>query len=324
MSILSKSTALTLYESDFIPTTDDLLRAAFAPIDTTAATVSFGFVNADDYLDPAWAKSPPQKGRFTAFSFRVDTRRIPGAVLQKKYRIALEAEQAKRGKKFIPKEAKREIKEQVQLGLLAGSEPVPAAYDVVVDPDSRFVYLASSSKNVKERFENHWAAKFQSPLVELTPEELSGDREALPQSFLTHVFNDGLTLEGGGLVIVPNKATLTSAAEGAVVALEVSGGTELPTLSAPLEDGRVVKATLLVEIPNISGDFVLTIRAADFGITGLKTPQVQADNEDLDGAFLEKMYLLERVCTVLHQAYRVYLTKSPPAVVRKESHAEDF
>jgi len=310
MSLMSKSTALTVYKATYTPDAEALLKAAFNPIDTTSDALSFGFVNIDDYMDNSWKKSPPEKGRFMAFSLRIDTRRIPGAVLKKKYKLALEAEladsQSRSSKKFISKDRKQEIKDQVTLRLLAKMEPAPAVFDVVVDPTENTVLLCSASKSVKNLFQAIWGAMFDDQLIEQTPDVLANGRDLLDDAsgFLTDVFTKTMELTCGRL-FVPNKAVVVSDTDKAAMTLEAPESIELTTLSAPLTDGKVVKATIVMEAES-GAEFTLTTRAGDLGITGLKTPIVKPDSDDPDGAFLEKVFLVSQVVDILHTAYKTH------------------
>lgn len=305
MPIMSKSTAMTVYKSAFSPSTDNLLKAAFISIDDTADVMSRGFVNIDDYLDNKFAKSPPQKGRFIAFSLRIDTRRVPGPVIAKHFQTALEQEKADTGKKFITKNRKTEIKDQIRLRLLARAEPIPAVHDVVVDPVSCTVYLCSASKSVKEAFEDTWSLFFNDTLIEQTPAAFVDDMYATAQDFLTAMFNADYSISGVTFS-VPNKAVLTSEADKSIMTLEAPESLELPSLSAPMTDAKVAKATVLMIVGD--NDFTLTIRAADFGISGLKTPLVEKakGSDDPDAAFLEKMFLVHEGIDALHQGFRIF------------------
>ena len=76
----------------------------------------------------------PEKGPYLAFTLRLDTRRVPPAVMKKHVAVALnEALQAMReqGRKFLTKEQKTEIREQVALRLRARSLPIPACFDMI-------------------------------------------------------------------------------------------------------------------------------------------------------------------------------------------------
>ena len=100
---------------------EKLRQFAFLDIDDIAEERSFGWTNFDDMLDTEWKLSPPEKADFLTFSLRLDTRRIPPAVLRKHVRLALRDEEARikeLGKKFVGRERKKEIQEQVKLRLM--------------------------------------------------------------------------------------------------------------------------------------------------------------------------------------------------------------
>lgn len=307
MPIMSKTTALTVYRTDTIPTVDDICKAAFIPIDTTADAVSFGFVDFDDFLKPLTVSSAA-RGAFLACSLRIDTRRIPAPVLKKHYQQALEAEKnqmASTGKKFITKDRKREIKDQIKLKLLARAEPVPATYDVVFDLDNKLVYLCSCSKSVKERFENLWGLYFQGLLTEQTPGELAGEMMEDASAFLTGVLQGNETAcngPSGAVFFIPNKATVSSELEQTTLSIETEGQIAVNEYTEHATDAKVIKATLALE--SDEGSFTMTVRASDLSITGLKTPKVQYDGDDVDGAFLEKMFLIGKSVGHLHAAFR--------------------
>ena len=121
MGFMSASVGLTRYrivEKDIDPSLwteieDRLKRRAFRDIDASAEERSFGWVSFDNMLDPEFALCPPEKGPYLAFTLRLDTRRVPPAVMKKHVAVALnEALQAMReqGRKFLTKEQKTEIR----------------------------------------------------------------------------------------------------------------------------------------------------------------------------------------------------------------------
>jgi len=179
MSILAASTSLSSYRIvEEIPrdlwaeVNDRLRKFAFRDIDETADERSFGWVCFDDMLDEQWATAPPEKGHYLAFSLRVDTRRIPAAVLKKYLQLAmnhhLELMKAQ-GKKFLTRDQKTEIKEQVKLKLRARTLPIPAYFNVIWDTDRNMVYLGNTTDKVKEIFEELFTKTFGLNLEPQTP-----------------------------------------------------------------------------------------------------------------------------------------------------------
>ena len=151
---------------------DKLRQFAFRDIDETSDERSWGWVCFEDMLDPEWRDAPPQKGAYLAFSLRLDTRRIPPAVLKKHVALALRAEEARnreQGKKYISRERKKELREQVQLQLMRRCLPIPATFEVVWNMADNAVWFASSQPKMLELFEEHFSKTFGLDLERLTP-----------------------------------------------------------------------------------------------------------------------------------------------------------
>lgn len=185
MPILSASLGITRYRIvEQIPsalwaeTPKRLQDNAFKDIDGTLDERSWGWCNADNMLDLDWAESPPEKGHYLVFSLRLDTRRIPPAVIKKHTMIALadELQKAKQeGKAFISKDRRREIREQVMLRLRARSLPIPAVFDAAWDTRTGRVLFFSTNSKAKTLFEDHFQLTFQLTLEPLTPFFLAMD-----------------------------------------------------------------------------------------------------------------------------------------------------
>ncbi|MDR2694948.1 MAG: hypothetical protein LBC79_01025, partial [Deltaproteobacteria bacterium] len=150
-----------------------LKRYAFQDIDALPGEVrAFGWTSFDDMLDIEWAAAPPEKGAYLVFALRLETRRIPPAVLKKHWALALREEKqrmAGQGKQFISRERKRELKEQVQLRLMRHFLPIPAIFDVIWATGADLVYFASTQRKVLDIFEEYFTKCFELPLEQLTP-----------------------------------------------------------------------------------------------------------------------------------------------------------
>lgn len=179
MSFLKSSTSFTRFRiADEIPAElwatipEKLRQFAFQDIDEIPEERSFGWVNFDDMLDAAWRLSPPEKAEYLAFSLRLDTRRIPPAVLRKHTRIALQEEERRikeLGKKFIARERKKEIAEQVKLRLRSRFLPIPAEFQVVWNTQTSRIYLASTQGKVIELFQEQFTRTFDLHIEQLLP-----------------------------------------------------------------------------------------------------------------------------------------------------------
>ncbi len=183
MSFLNASTSFTRFgiinpvpKEVYENLLDKLKQFAIVDIDETVEEQSKGWANFDDFLDINWDKSLPQKGQYITFSLRLDTRRIPPAV-QKKYTIlALSKEEElikEQGKKFIPKDRKKEIIEQVKLKLRARFLPIPAHFQVVWVIDKNIIYLGSTQRRIIEMFIDLFGKTFELGLEQILPYTLA-------------------------------------------------------------------------------------------------------------------------------------------------------
>ena len=179
MSFLKASTSFTRFRViDDVPAElwsaipEKLRQFAFMDIDDIAEERAFGWTNFDDMLDTEWKLSPPEKADYLTFSLRLDTRRIPPAVLRKHTRIALREEEMRireQGKKFIPRERKKEIGEQVKLRLMGRFLPIPAEFQVIWNTRSGRVYFASTQTKMIELFLELFTRSFDLRLEQLVP-----------------------------------------------------------------------------------------------------------------------------------------------------------
>ena len=155
---------------------EKLRQYAFIDIDDIAEERAFGWTSFDDMLDTEWRQAPPEKGDFLTFSLRLDTRRIPPAVLRKHVRLALRDEEERikaLGKKFIGRERKKEIQEQVKLRLMGRFLPIPAEFQVVWNMRSGRVYFASTQTKMIEMFLDLFTRTFELRLEQLLPYSLA-------------------------------------------------------------------------------------------------------------------------------------------------------
>ena len=179
MSFLKSSTSFTRFRIvDEIPADlwaavpEKLRQFAFQDIDEIPEERSFGWVNFDDMLDTAWRLSPPEKAEYLVFSLRVDPRRIPPAVLRKHTRIALQEEEQRIrefGKKFVARERKKEIAEQVKLRLRGRFLPIPSEFQVVWNTQTAKIYLASTQGKLIELFQDLFTRTFDLHIEQMLP-----------------------------------------------------------------------------------------------------------------------------------------------------------
>ncbi|GAB1410968.1 recombination-associated protein RdgC [Desulfovibrionales bacterium] len=179
--------------------TDRLKRNAFRDIDDSAEERSFGWVSFGNMLDADFALCPPEKGAYLAFTLRLDTRRVPPAVIKKHVQIAMNAAvQAMRdqGKRFLTKEQKEEIRDQVMLRLRARTLPIPACFDVMWETTHNTVAIASTQSKLLDLFEELFTHTFGLHLEPMTPyflalRHMGQEHRAKLENFTPTIFVEG-------------------------------------------------------------------------------------------------------------------------------------
>lgn len=152
---------------------DILKKFSFQDIDEVVDELSFGWVCFDNMLDNMWHTSSPYKGEYVCFSLRIDKRKIPPAVFKKYYQLALEEiASEEKDLRYIPKNKKQEIKENVRLRLLQKILPVPSVTDIIWDFKKGYVYLFTTNKSTKEIFIDLFQRSFNLGLAQIIPYEL--------------------------------------------------------------------------------------------------------------------------------------------------------
>jgi len=183
MSFLNNACSFTRFKiMDQIPLelwgqlNDKLKQYAFKDIDNTSEEQSFGWVCFDDMLDAQWETAPPEKGAYITFSLRLDTRRIPPAVIKKQLTLALRADLAKvkeQGMTYLNRERKKEIKEQVILHLRTKFLPIPAEFNVIWESTNNTIWFASTQGKMIDLFTNYFIQTFDLHIEQLMPYNLA-------------------------------------------------------------------------------------------------------------------------------------------------------
>ena len=183
MSFLKSSTSFTRFRIiDPVPSTlwnevvDRLRRNAMQDIDELPEERFFGWTAYEDMLDVTFNRNPVEKGHYLAFCLRLDTRRIPPAVLNKHLALALRREEEQnreQGKKFISRDRRKELKEQVKLRLRMRFLPIPAMFEVIWNTAEGIIYFASVQQKMLDMFEEIFVRTFELHIAPLSPYELA-------------------------------------------------------------------------------------------------------------------------------------------------------
>ena len=328
---------------------DRLRQFAFQEIDDLPELQAYGWTCLEDMLDTEWRTAPPQKGNYFTFSLRLDTRRIPPAIIKKQLSLAMKAEKEKleaQGKKFISRERKKELKEQVLLRLRQRFLPTPAEFNVVWEPDRNEVWFASTQGKMIDLFMEAFLNTFDLHLEQIEPyslaEGLLDDVEmgkldssestrftgepgsdglmlgnVLGEEFLTWLWFQSdvapgafVNKEGQPFSVSMEQRIVVQGGQGDAKETASVAGTLSPLTEARFGLGKgkkVTRATIRLEKDELA--FQFTLSADDFTLGSMKLPKVEKpeEDDDPDAMLLERFYLMEVCLGLLESLYATFL-----------------
>ena len=328
---------------------DRLRQFAFQEIDDLPELQAYGWTCLEDMLDTEWRTAPPQKGNYFTFSLRLDTRRIPPAIIKKQLSLAMKAEKEKleaQGKKFISRERKKELKEQVLLRLRQRFLPTPAEFNVVWEPDRNEVWFASTQGKMIDLFMEAFLNSFELHLEQIEPyslaEGLLDDVEmgkldssestrftgepgsdglmlgnVLGEEFLTWLWFQSdvapgafVNKEGQPFSVSMEQRIVVQGGEGDTRETASVAGTLSPLTEARFGLGKgkkVTRATIRMEKDELA--FQFTLSADDFTLGSMKLPKVEKpeEDDDPDAMLLERFYMMEVCLGLLESLYASFL-----------------
>ncbi|MDR2891832.1 MAG: recombination-associated protein RdgC [Deltaproteobacteria bacterium] len=186
MSFLKNSTSFTRFKiNEEAPASlwpqilDKLRQYSFKDIDDLPEERAWGWAAFEDMLDVEWKRVSPQKGgEYLAFTLRLETRRVPAAVIKKHVGLALKKEEEQirqQNKTFVSRERKKEIKELVLFQLNKRFLPIPAEFQVIWNTQSGEIWFASTQAKILDLFQEFFTLSFDLRLDQLTPYGLAAD-----------------------------------------------------------------------------------------------------------------------------------------------------
>ncbi len=156
-----------------VPSKERLLKRletfSFAGIETTEEGSNYGWLAPDHLFDGDFNVAKIFRGRYALFAFRVDTRKVPGALLTAHTAIAMQAAMEAEGLDKLPARQKREIKQDIKQQLLAETPPTQRAYGVFWNLKTKRVFLQNTSKSVVEAFRSLFERTFECSLTPHIP-----------------------------------------------------------------------------------------------------------------------------------------------------------
>ncbi len=193
MGVLTGGLSFTRYnvvgqEPDpFWQTIDEKIRAfAFRDMESGTDEVCRGWVALQNMLDNEFKYASYACGDYLAFSFRVDRKSIPGALLKKKVMEEEQRVKDESNRKRISRQELSELRERARIGLLSKTLAVPSLYDVLWSASQKWLIFTGVSGKIRTEFEEYFKQCFELELIPYRPWELASAPEAAVKN-LMHV-----------------------------------------------------------------------------------------------------------------------------------------
>lgn len=269
-------------------TLDALRTHAFTP-DIDADGRRLGWVALGDPLDTDGFELASVDGRYSGFSFRLDTRKASGAVIRFQLAEAVREEIAS-GKK-IGSKRKKELKEAITAKLTARAEFVPSVIDCLWDVEKGRLLVGSASAKVVQPVLELFKTTFGIDAVPITP---AGD---MPRLFAAILRGEGYLCEG--YTLHPMGSASLSASEQAEEKSAVAVQNSLNAVAQALGEGMAIQKLHLVATsdadPEKQMEFTLD---AGLAVSGLKLPKTEKGAEE-DATFLVNTDICSRVADIV-------------------------
>ncbi len=269
---MSSSTALMVCKTDSPASLglDALRQHAFTP-EIDADGRRFGWVGLGDPLDTDGFELAAVDGRYSGFSFRLDTRKASGAVIRLQLAEAVREERVS-GKK-VGSKRKKELKEAITAKLTARAEFVPSVIDCIWDAEKGRLLVGSASAKAVQPVLDLFKTTFGIDAAPIMP---AGD---MPKLFATILRGEGYTLHPMGSASL---AASEQAEEKAAVAVQNS----LNAVAQALEEGMAIQKLHLVATSDADPDRQLEFTLdAGLAVSGLRLPKAEKGAEE-DATFL--------------------------------------
>ena len=289
---MSSTAAITICKvNSTINFTLDALRThAFTP-DIDADGRRLGWVALGDPLDTDGFELAAVDGRYSGFSFRLDTRKASGAVIRLQLAEAVREERAS-GKK-VGSQRKKELKEAITAKLTARAEFVPSVIDCIWDAEKGRLLVGSTSAKAVQPVLELFKTTFGMDVAPITP---TGD---MPKLFATILHGEGYPCED--YTLHPMGSASLSASEQAEEKSAVAVQNSLNAVAQALEEGMAIQKLHLVATsasePDWQVDFTLD---ASLAVSGLRFPKAEKGMKE-DGTFFLNADICSRVANIVEE-----------------------
>lgn len=176
MGLLSSTASITRYrvggklEEPILETAaNGLKRHVIGEIDGNLSEKAVGWTSFEYPFEPDFEGSSFVIGPYLVFALRIDKKTIPGKVLKKQCAVEETKVLAKSNAKYLSKQEKHLIREQVEATLMMRVPATPNVYDVIWNHEAGSLWFFSTLKSSNEDLEVLFVKSFKLALVSLFP-----------------------------------------------------------------------------------------------------------------------------------------------------------
>lgn len=329
--------------SDFWSFVDENLREGAYRSSAENEGSAKGFARWEDLFDSTFPFAGYRKGEYVAFQFRVDQRKVPALVLKQYEREALHAYRAEHDGKYPPRHERLKIREAIQNQLLERVLPQPSGCEVVWSPVQHRLIVGTASLKMLEAFLAHFESAFKlhpiplyhvqravyglslqsrlkdilCGLVSVKSPHAMHEGRFLGYEFLTWLWylaesQEGrvpLGEKGSASVALGERVVLSRQDDGKERVICMTQAGALDEARTALRQGKMVEEAQWI-VTTADNEYSLVLDRDLWAVKGLKTPKQipRTDDDDPDGRFLEKMFFIDEVLSILDAAFEQFLT----------------
>lgn len=176
MGFMSRSCSIIRYrvhgdtEGSFWDAVDEgVRRGMFKEADTDGDVVGIGWTSIDDFTDTGFEGASYARGNYVGLGFRVDTVRVPGKMVEARFKRESREMLKETGKRRLTASQGRELKDRIKADLKKRSLPSIQVNDLVWNISDHTLYFGNLSLKTRERMEDHFRSCFGLGLRPLVP-----------------------------------------------------------------------------------------------------------------------------------------------------------
>ena len=146
---------------DFKEFVDRRIRAnCFVASADATEQLSLGWCSVHDALDTTFGYASYALDPYIALGLRVDTRKLPAAILRRELRLEIKRQLEVRQGRALSRHDREELKEKIASDLLRRIPPTTHVYELVWDTAKGEVLLGTDSRTARDLCEEHFKRSF--------------------------------------------------------------------------------------------------------------------------------------------------------------------